>query len=134
MTRPDLRWLLDDLVDRVFGVGRAVVLSADGLLVACSRSADDDAEHLSAVASAFHSLARSASRQFRGGPVQQTVVEMDGLFLFVTAAGPGACLAVLADAEADIGAVAYEMGMLIRRVGTVLSAPPRVSAADGPNG
>ena len=135
MTRPDLQWLLDDLVSRVPGVRQAVVLSADGLLVA--RSTDlpgDAADHLSAVASAFHSLARSASRQFRGGRVQQTVVEMDELFLLVTAAGTGACLAVVASANTDIGAVAYEMGLLVRRVGNVLTAAPRLSAERDPFG
>jgi predicted regulator of Ras-like GTPase activity (Roadblock/LC7/MglB family) len=126
MARPDLCWLLDDLVGRVGGVDRAVVLSADGLLLARSSSvAHEDAEQLSAIGSAFHSLARGAARQFAGGPVQQTVVETDSMFLFVTAAGPGACLAILAEADADIGVVAYETGLLVRRVGSVLSAPPR---------
>jgi len=43
----------------------------------------------------------------------------------VTAAGSGACLAVLADAQADVGVVAYEMAMLVTRVGRHLSSRPR---------
>lgn len=126
--RQDLTWLLDDMVNRAGGVDGVVVLSSDGLLIAASSAIPDaDAEHMSAVASAFHSLARSASTHFHGGKVHQTVVEMDNSVLLVTAAGPGACLAVLAAAEADLGAVAFETGLLVRRVGPTLSAAPRAT-------
>ncbi|MFI6762975.1 roadblock/LC7 domain-containing protein [Micromonospora sp. NPDC050417] len=129
LTRPaDLAWLLDDLVERVPTAEQAVVLSADGLLMAASRDLDqEDAEHLSAMAAGFQSLAKGASRQFAAGPVRQTVVEMESAFLFVTAAGQGACLAVLCTADSDIGLIAYEMAMLVTRVGDYLSTPSRAS-------
>lgn len=123
-TGPD--WLLDDFVERVPAASRAVLLSVDGLLLGASRGLSQaDAEHLSAVAAGFASLSRSAGRHFRGGPVRQTIVEMDSAFLFVTAAGQGACLAVLSTADSDIGMVAYEMAMLVERIGHNLSTPPR---------
>ncbi|MDA8372384.1 MAG: roadblock/LC7 domain-containing protein [Nocardiopsaceae bacterium] len=126
----DLNWLLDDLVDRVVGTEHAIVLSADGLLIGRSRGLSaEDGEHLSAVASAFQSLARGTGRQFGGGAVRQTVVEMEYAYLFVTAAGTGACLAVLATEDADVGLVAYEMNMRIRRVGQFLTSAPRVPAS-----
>ena len=125
-----LDWLLDDLVERVPPATHAVVLSADGLLIGASaRLSREDAEHLSAVAAGFASLARGAGRHFKGGPVRQTIVEMESAFLFVTAAGQGACLAVLSAADADIGVIAYEMAMLVIRVGKVLSAPTRPGTA-----
>ena len=103
-----------------------MVLSTDGLLVAASRTLGrEDAEHLSAMASAFQSLARGVGRQFDGGEVRQTVVEMDESFLLVTAAGANACLAVLADADADIGMVAYEMNMMVKQVGAHFATQPR---------
>jgi uncharacterized protein len=121
-----LDWLLDDLVDRVPPAQHAVVLSADGLLIGASAGLPrDDAEHLSAVAAGFQSLARGAGRHFKGGGVRQTIVEMDHAFLFVTAAGKGACLAVLCASDADIGVIAYEMAMLVARVGQNLMAPSR---------
>jgi predicted regulator of Ras-like GTPase activity (Roadblock/LC7/MglB family) len=124
-----LDWLLDDLVERVPSAQHAVVLSADGLLMGTSSALPrDDAEHLSAVASGFQSLARGAGRHFKGGGVRQTIVEMDHAFLFVTAAGQGACLAVISDSDADIGVIAYEMAMLVVRVGENLATPPRVVA------
>src|SRR5262249_56260540 len=84
-----------------------------------------DAEHMSAIAAGFQSLARGDGRHFQAGSVRQTIVEMESAFLFVTAAGQGACLAVLADASSDIGLIAYEMAMLVKRVGQDLTAPPR---------
>ncbi|GAA3243217.1 roadblock/LC7 domain-containing protein [Dactylosporangium siamense] len=124
-----LNWLLDDLVDRVPSVQRSVVLSVDGLMMGASKGlSQEDAEHLSAVAAGFQSLARGAGRHFGGGPVRQTIIEMESAFLFVTAAGRGACLAVLAESDADIGLIAYEMAMLVQRVGQNLSTSARPAA------
>lgn len=129
----ELDWLLDDLVKRVAGADRAVVLSADGLLIGRSGNlSEEDGEHLSAVASAFQSLARGTGRHFGGGNVRQTMVEMDHAFLFVTAAGRGACLAVLATEDADMGLVAYEMNLMVKRVGAVLTSAPRATSAAPP--
>jgi uncharacterized protein len=126
----NLSWLLDDLVQRVPSVRQAVVLSADGLLMGRSADLDlPDAEHLCAMASGLQSLAKGASRHFRTGQVRQTVVEMDEAFLLVTAAGQGACLAVIADGDTDLGVVAYEMAMLVIRVGQTMDAPARRGVA-----
>jgi uncharacterized protein len=125
-----LDWLLDDLIQRVPSARQAVVLSVDGLLIGVSRGMRrEDAEHMSAIAAGFQSLARGASRHFNAGLVRQTIVEMESAFLFVTAAGQGAALAVLADGASDIGLIAYEMAMLVKRVGQTLSTPSRPVAA-----
>jgi predicted regulator of Ras-like GTPase activity (Roadblock/LC7/MglB family) len=130
----NLTWLLDDLVERVPTAQQAVVLSADGLMMGASAGIGrEDAEHLSAMAAGFQSLAKGASRHFRAGAVRQTVVEMESAFLFVTAAGQGACLAVLAASEADLGLIAYEMAMLVTRVGQNLSAPERPAVVVPPD-
>ena len=124
----ELDWLLNELVQRLAGSERAVLLSADGLLIGRSANLSiPDGEHLSAVCSGFQSLARGTSRHFNGGDVRQTVVEMDDAFLVVTAAGRGACLALLAEAEADMGMVAYEMNLMVKRVGTAMSSQPRMA-------
>ncbi|MEZ0094664.1 roadblock/LC7 domain-containing protein [Streptacidiphilus sp. EB129] len=127
----ELSWLLDELVARVAQVRHAVVLSRDGLALGASAELSrEDGEHLAAVASGFHSLAKGAGRHFEAGDVRQTMVEFDGGFLFVVAAGDGSCLAVFSGADADIGLIAYEMARLVRRVGEHLSSPPR-SDGDG---
>jgi predicted regulator of Ras-like GTPase activity (Roadblock/LC7/MglB family) len=124
----NLSWLLNDLVDRVPSARQAVVLSADGLMMGQSRALTrEDAEHLSAIAAGFQSLAKGASRHFRTGPVRQTVVEMESGYLFVTSAGMGACLALISAADADIGLIAYEMAMLVARVGQNMTSSTRTT-------
>src|ERR1700729_3956831 len=123
----ELSWLLRNLGTRVGHVRQAVVLSADGLTMGTSQGLSlDDADHLSALAAGVQSLARGASRRFRGGDVRQTVIEMDDALLFGTAAGHGARLARLAGGHADAGLVAYEMTVLVKRVGQRLAANSRV--------
>jgi predicted regulator of Ras-like GTPase activity (Roadblock/LC7/MglB family) len=121
-----LDWLLDDLVNRVPDVQRAVYLSQDGLALGASRALQrDDAEHLAALAAGFQSLARGAGRHFGGGEVRQTIIEMSSGFLFVMAAGQGTCLAILTGPEPDVGQVAYEMAVLIQRTGEHLQVGMR---------
>jgi uncharacterized protein len=125
----DITWLVNDLVDRVAHVHQAVVLSHDGILIAKSAGLSrEDAEHLSAVAAGLHGLARGAGRRFGRGAVRQTIIEMEAGFIFVTAGGNGACIAVLATDDADVGLVAYEMEMIVARVGQYLSTPVRSTA------
>ena len=125
----DISWLVNDLVDRVAHVHQAVVLSHDGILIAKSHGLSrEDAEHLSAVAAGMHGLARGAGRRFGRGAVRQTIIEMEAGFIFVTAGGNGACIAVLATEDADVGLIAYEMEMLVARVGQYLSTPVRTTA------
>lgn len=123
----ELDWLLNDLVARVAQIDKAVILSRDGLAIGASAGLSrEDAEHLSAIAAGFQSLARGVGQQFGSGAARQTIVEMESAFLFVTAAGEGSCLAVLAPAGADVGLIAYEMAVLVKRVGahmSVLSRP-----------
>ncbi|MFC0040460.1 roadblock/LC7 domain-containing protein [Actinomadura rayongensis] len=127
----DLGWLLDDLIGRVPHSQHAVVLSADGLLMASSAGmTQDDGEHLAAVAAGIQSLAKGAGTRFGGGAVRQTIVEMQSAFLLVSVAGKGACLAVLSDDEADVGLIAYEMAMLVTSMGHHLSTPTRSESAE----
>ena len=133
MTQTDatgqLSWLLDNLVEQVEPVEQALVLSRDGLVVAASRGLTrEDSEHLSAVAAGVQSLARGTGQHFRGGQVRQTIIEMENAFLFVIAAGRGTCLAVLTSADPNVGVVAYEMAILVRRMGKYLAAEPRFNA------
>ncbi|WFB11125.1 roadblock/LC7 domain-containing protein [Streptomyces sp. LX-29] len=121
-----LDWLLDDLTERVEHVRHALVLSTDGLVTAASSSLPrQDAEHLAAVASGLHSLAKGSGRHFRTGRVRQTVVEFEEGVLFVTAAGDGSCLCVLGGPDSDVGQIAYEMALMVNRVGEHLGVESR---------
>ena len=128
-----LGWLLDDLVRRIREVSKAIILSQDGIALGASQTLErDDAEHLAALAAGFQSLARGAARHFGGGSgVRQTIIEMEAGFLLVSAAGSGTCLAVIAEPGADLGLVAYEMAVLVRRTGEHIQVNTRASALSG---
>ncbi|NBE50587.1 roadblock/LC7 domain-containing protein [Streptomyces boluensis] len=122
----ELGWLLDDLTKRVEHVRHALVLSNDGLVTGTSTELQrEDAEHLAAVSSGLHSLAKGSGRHFGAGTVRQTMIEFDEAILFVTSAGDGSCLCVLSSADADVGQVAYEMTLLVNRVGEHLGVGAR---------
>jgi uncharacterized protein len=118
----NLNWLVANFASRVPGVRDAVVVSADGLLMALSPGLDRaGADQLAAIASGLTSLTRGASRCFGGGRVNQVIVELEHAFLFVTSISDGSCLAVIAAATADVGLVGYEMTLLVERAAAVLS-------------
>ena len=119
-------WLITDFVRRVPGIAHAVVVSADGLLLAGSHGLPRDrAEQLSAVASGLVSLTQGAARCFEAGTVNQTVVEMDRGYLFLMSISDGSCLAVLAPRGCDVGKIGYEMTLLVDQVGAALAPDAR---------
>ncbi|MFJ6216017.1 roadblock/LC7 domain-containing protein [Streptomyces sp. NPDC092296] len=133
-TDHDLDWLLDGLIDQVAGSRHAVVLSDDGLVISQSRSIERfDAERLAAVATGQQSLARGVGDLFGGGPVHQVIVEMSDLWLFITSAGRGSHLAVIASQDVDAEVMAVAMHTLIQQVGQKLGTEVRseIGAADG---
>jgi predicted regulator of Ras-like GTPase activity (Roadblock/LC7/MglB family) len=122
----DLDWLLSGLVQRVPHTRSAVLLSADGLVKALHGLDADTADHMAALAAGLYSLGRSAGARFGdGGEVRQVVVELHSTLLFVSTAGSGTCLAVLADREADAAVLGYEMVMLVKSVRPYLVTPSR---------
>ena len=123
---PDLNWLITDFAGRVPAVAHAIVVSADGLPLAFSDGFPKDrADQLAAVTSGLTSLTQGAARVFEGGPVTQTIVEMRRGVLLVMAISDGSSLAVLASDDCDMGLVAYEMALLVDRVGRALTPEPR---------
>ena len=122
----DLDWLVTDFVERVRDVAHAVVVSADGLPLAFNtRFPRDHADQLAAVTSGLASLTMGAARVMQAGRVIQTAVEMEaGLFVVMTISN-GSSLAVLAAAQCDLGLVAYEMSLLVERVGRELTPAKR---------
>jgi uncharacterized protein len=122
----DLNWLITTFVERVPAVAHAIVVSADGLPLAFSAGFPEDrADQLAAVTSGLTSLTQGAARVFEAGSVIQTVVEMEGGLLLVMAISNGSSLAVLAASDCDMGLVAYEMTLLVERVGRALTPGPR---------
>lgn len=125
-----LVWLLSGLIERVPDTHSALLLSSDGLRKAAHGLDDDGADHLAAIASGLFSLARSAGTRFGGSDVvRQVVAELDDTLLFVSAAGSGAVLAVIAGKGADPGVLGYEMAQLVKSVRSHFSTPMRQAAS-----
>jgi len=122
-----LDWVVSKFVDEVPSAAHAVLVSADGLLMAKSFNLPDErAEQVAAVSSGLASLATGAARLFEGGAVLETIVEMENGFMLLMSVGDGSHLAVLTQATADIGQVGYEMALLVERVGQMVQAQARV--------
>lgn len=125
-TGTDLDWLLGNLVAAVPGATSALLLSADGLPAARHGLDDEYADKLAAMASGMCSIARNIGRVFSGsGLLRQIVTELDGLILFVSAAGSNSVLAVLTTRNADPGVVGHEMTQMVKSVAPFLSSQPR---------
>ncbi|MEJ3741701.1 roadblock/LC7 domain-containing protein [Actinomycetes bacterium KLBMP 9797] len=130
MTTPRSNWsfLLDDLC-RIPGIANALAVSSDGLLIARStKLPKDHADQLAAFTSGLASLTNGIASLMNASPVEQTVVDMNDGRIVIMAIGDGSVLTVLAAKSADMGQVAYEMAMLINRVGAALTPAPHVPA------
>lgn len=131
----DLNWLLATFCQQVPATRSALVATTDGLKKFVHGLDADGADKLAAIASGFVSLARSTATTFGSNPgVRQVIAELDDSLLFVSTAGQGALLAVLASHEADVGVIGYEMGQLVRRVPSYLETPARCESLSAPDG
>ncbi|OLF13077.1 two-component system histidine kinase [Actinophytocola xinjiangensis] len=127
-TEPSLGWLVSAFTQEVPGVTHAVLVSADGLLVAASDGLPRDrADQMSALTAGLSSLTVGAAQLFTAGRVVQSVIEMEGGFMLLMSVGDGSHLAVLASPRCDIGLVGYEMTLLVDRVGRMVETPARGS-------
>lgn len=125
-TEPSLGWLVSAFTKEVPGVAHAVLVSADGLLVASSEGLPRDrADQMSALTAGLTSLTVGAAELFTAGRVVQSVIEMEHGFLLLMSVGDGSHLAVIAAAGCDIGLVGYEMTLLVDRVGRMVDTPVR---------
>src|ERR1041384_5281742 len=118
-----LDWLVTKFAREVPGVAHAVLVSVDGLLIAASEHIPTErADQLAAVSSGLASLASGAAELFQGGPVMQSIVEMQNGYLLLMRVGDGSQLATLASTSCDIGQIGYEMALLVERVGAVVQS------------
>ncbi|MEO3784789.1 roadblock/LC7 domain-containing protein [Actinocorallia sp. B10E7] len=127
MTQDD-EWMLAE-VTGVPNVRHAMVLSSDGLVKVTSAGLHrDEADRLAAACSGLHSLGRSLAGQYGSGTgnVRQVVVEIDGGFVFLRAAGQGSQLAVVTTAGVDPALISQQMAVQVRKIGeSTLATPAR---------
>lgn len=132
-SRPELGWILDDLI-KVPNARHALVLSADGLPVACSKDVDGDlADKIAATVSGLQALSRSGGLFVTDQQTvwQQTMVQYRDGYIFVIAAGSGTHLVASAGEEVDIAAFSFRMEDTVKRLGPALSVAPREPSSQG---
>ncbi len=118
----NFNWLLSSFVESTAGVTDAVAVSSDGLLMAMSSSLERaGAEQLAAIIAGMTSLAESTARCFALGGLDQVIVAMEEGYLFVSSVSGGSSLGVVSERRCDVGAVGYQMTLLVQRVGAVLT-------------
>ncbi|GAA2375969.1 dynein regulation protein LC7 [Catellatospora methionotrophica] len=118
----DLNWLVTGFADRVPGARHAIVASSDGLVVAVSAHLDrSTADQLAAVTSGLIGIAGCVAQLSDGDEVRQTVIEMGRGYFLTMAIRDGSVLAVVADADADLGVVGFEMARLAKQTGEILT-------------
>lgn len=125
--RANMDWMLKDLAESVPQTRQVVVLSSDGLRMAQYGADTDAADRLSAACAGLQSLAAAVASEFphSNGTMRLVVIEINGGFFYLMAAGSGAYLAVLADEGVDAGLIGQRMRDLVARIGEHLSSPPR---------
>ena len=128
--RRDLDWLVNDFTARVADVAHAVVVSADGLMLAMSQDIPQAfTEQFAAITGGLASLMQGAARIFSAGLPTQGLVEMEGGLMLIKVISDGSSLAVLAAPECDTDLVAYEMTLLVEAVGEALTPAARAQRA-----
>ncbi|MCY0939946.1 MULTISPECIES: roadblock/LC7 domain-containing protein [Streptomyces] len=123
----DLSWMLDSALE-IPGALHAVLVSADGLLMARTKDFDKDgADTVAAAMSGVQSLSRSLGFFIESGHLQwrQTLVEFDGGWVFLISAGEGAYLGVSASPDVDMQDITFRMQQLVGQLGKALTTPPR---------
>jgi uncharacterized protein len=124
--RRDLNWLVTNFTTRVPDVAHAVVVSADGVLLARSEEIPPAfAEQLALITCGLASLMQGAARIFEAGAPTRALVEMDSGLMLVKMISDGSSLAVLAALECDTDQVSYEMTLLVEAVGEALTPAAR---------
>jgi predicted regulator of Ras-like GTPase activity (Roadblock/LC7/MglB family) len=117
-----LEQILNDLAGRVPQARAAVVLSADGLRIAHHGSDSGTADHIAAACAGLRGMASAIAGALPCGDrhIRVIVVETDGGFCYLMAAGAGAYLALLTGAGTDARLVGECMRELSARIAAQL--------------
>lgn len=117
----DLDWLMSAFKKRVPGVLHAIAVTADGFHLASTALPEAARRQLCAITCGLASLSAGLADQAGAGRCKQLLIVTERGTLVVSAIGDGSALAILASPRADLGQVGYEAGLLVARVGRVLT-------------
>jgi predicted regulator of Ras-like GTPase activity (Roadblock/LC7/MglB family) len=118
----NFNWLVSRFALETAGVKAVIAVSSDGLLIAMSSTLErPDADRLAAIGSAVLSLAQGVSESYPMGEPDKVVIELTDGYMLVCTISAGCVLGVLANKQASLGSVAYEMAVFANRAAEVLS-------------
>lgn len=103
-----LKELLGDLVS-VDGVNTAVVVGRDGFVIEGYSNGNLDIEAVGAVISTGIGSSEVMGRELQVGALGQGMIEYDGGVLVMSFLGRDAVLAIVADLQANLGNVRYQL-------------------------
>lgn len=117
-----LGFILQSFVNDADGVTFAQTVSADGMHLAASTGYSEAThETFAAIASGLASLTEGAVKNFGLGEFTRQIIEATYGWILVARVSETASMGVVAEADADLGMVGYEMTLLAQRLGDVLS-------------
>lgn len=125
--RPDMSWLLDELVAYPHA-RHAVVLSSDGLGQHSSKDVTaEQRERISAAAAGIASLAKSTAPFASDTPTsyQMTMITYGNGYLFIIAAGEGSTLVASGGSDIDINVFSDLMTGVVKRMRNELAVGAR---------
>ncbi len=113
-----VKFLLDQFAAQVPGIAHVVAVGADGLLLASTDNLTAErGERLGAIVAGLCGLAAEANNELQGGGLEMTMVEMRAGYLIAMHVSDGSRVAVLANANTDIGQIAYQLQQMVDKVG-----------------
>ncbi|MBE1500153.1 MULTISPECIES: roadblock/LC7 domain-containing protein [Amycolatopsis] len=118
----NFNWLVSRFAQHTAGAIAAIAVSADGLLIAVSSELErSNADRLAAISSAMLGLAHGVSESHPLGSPDKVIIELEHGYLLVCTISIGCSLGVLANKQASLGTIAYEMAMFANRATEVLT-------------
>jgi predicted regulator of Ras-like GTPase activity (Roadblock/LC7/MglB family) len=121
-TNLDLDFVLNRFVEDVEGVAFAQTVSADGMHLAASAGADSAChDTFAAIASGLASLTDSSVELFGLGVMHRQIIEASNGWVLLSRVSQTASLGVVANRNADLGLIGYEMTRLAKQLGDALS-------------
>lgn len=111
---------LNDLMDESPDVEAAALVSLDGFTMASALPDGMHEDRVGAMSAAILGLGERAAAELGRGQLSQVFIEGDGGYVMLIAAGDRAVLTCLADIEAKLGLVLYDMRNAADRIAEIL--------------
>ena len=111
---------LDELMAEDSDIQAAALVSLDGFTMASALPAGMQADRVGAMSAAILGLGERAAAELGRGHLSQVFIEGENGYVLLIAAGDRAVLTAMAEPNAKLGLVIYDMKATAGRIGTIL--------------